>query len=307
MNVPFLTGLISVQAAPRITEKLGIYFDLPPERMLYGLGQDEIGSIVKGYDDVITGLIGNSMLTWWEVYSLSDVGAERLALVKDIKVEMDDILLDVGCGKGYTTAALAQYTECVVGLDIMNGYGRRGWWSNFRIAMDALALRNRTIGARASASDIPYRDGAFTLTVSAHALRNFSGKDVIVKTLKEMKRVTVEGGRVVVTESLPVANHDSQRAHLDMFTLRTRFIKNENPYFTKNDIIALFWKAGLEPMEARVVEYPYAATPPLFVPDFERVGSADRESLESEYLVAVENIRAHGEVSPPVLIVTSIV
>ncbi len=216
-------------------------------------------------------------------------------------------MLDVGCGRGYTTAALARYTSCVVGLDLMNGYGRRGWWSNFRIAMDVLGLRNRVIGARSSASAIPYRDGAFTLTVSAHALRNFSDKDVIVETLMEMKRVTMEGGRVVVAECLPVANHVSQRAHLEMFTLKTRLIKNENPYFTENDVVALFKVAGLEPMDTRVVEYPYAATPPLFVPDFEMVEPADRELFESEYLVAVENIKVHGETSPPVLIVTSMV
>jgi SAM-dependent methyltransferase len=307
VNVPFLTGVLGVQAMPRIADELKIENRLPPERMLYGLTRDEIVGIVQRYDDVVTGLVTDGKISWWDVYASSDVGAERLALVEDIRVQEWDSVLDVGCGKGYTTVALAQYTGCVVGLDLMNGYGRRGWWSNFRVAIDALGLRNRTFGARASASAIPYRDGAFTLTVSAHALRNFSDRDVIVETLMEMKRVTMEGGRVVVAECLPVANHVSQRAHLDMFTLRTRLIKNENPYFTENDVVALFQVAGLEPMETRVVEYPYAATPPLFVPDFEGVEQADRESLESEYIVAVENIKVHGEVSPPVLIVTSIV
>ncbi len=42
-----------------------------------------------------------------------------------MKLRGDDIVLDVGCGRGYFTIAAAKYAKLVVSLDLMNGYGRQ--------------------------------------------------------------------------------------------------------------------------------------------------------------------------------------
>ena len=130
---------------------------------------------------------------------------------EEIGLAREDIILDLGCGKGFTTAALAFASSMVCGLDLMNGSGRWGWWANFRLEMASLGLQDKTLGTRSSTAGIPYRDGGLDLAVSAHALRTFKSRSTVVDGLREMRRVTQDGGRVVVAENLPVANSKARR------------------------------------------------------------------------------------------------
>ena len=152
-------GGIAVQAVPRLAEKLGIDHYLPPERMLYGSGLADLVGAISRYEDALRLMMAEHSISWREVYEASDVGRERMALIDKIGLDQDDLVLDVGCGKGFTTAALAFDSSLVGGLDLMNGFGRAGWWASFRMEMASLGVRDKTSGLRGSAAEVPYRDG----------------------------------------------------------------------------------------------------------------------------------------------------
>jgi len=184
----------------------------------------------------------------------------------------------------------------------MNGFGRTGWWENFRVEMAALGLEGKTTGLRASAAWIPFRDGAFSLSVSNHALRNFEDGETIVGALREMERVTRRGGRVVVAESLPLSKSKAQESHLLMYSFRTRFVRGDNPYYAGEELVGMFEEAGLEVSRERVLNLEFSAAPPIFILDPARVEPGERADVEAEYRAAMEMIRRHGESSPPVLL-----
>jgi ubiquinone/menaquinone biosynthesis C-methylase UbiE len=301
-EVPFLMGGIAVQAVPRLGERLNIELGLPSARMLYGMGQADLVRILGHYDETLRMLMAEHAISWKEVYEASDVGRERMALIEEIGPAREDVVLDVGCGKGFTTAALAFASSMVCGLDLMNGSGRWGWWANFRRMMVSLGLQEKTSGTRSSAADVPYRDVGFTLTVSAHALRNFKNRSTVVNVLREMRRVTQEGGCVVVAENLPVANSKAQEAHLRYFELRTRIVKSDSPFYSEDELTGMFEEAGLEVARRSILDYSLSAAPPLFALDPEKVPSEERAAIDEEYNLACEMIREHGEASPPVLL-----
>ena len=301
-DISFLVGGMSVQAVPGLGERFDIELDLPPARMLYGMGLDDLVEVVGLYDESLRVMIAEHDISWREVYQASDIGRERMALIDRIKPSREDIVLDLGCGKGFTTAALAFASSMVCGLDLMNGSGRWGWWTNFRLEMDSLGLQDKVSGTRSSAVKIPYRDGGFTLTASAHALRNFGSRSTIVAALRELRRVTRDGGRVVVAENLPVANSKAQEAHLKYFKLRTRILKSDSPFYSEDELTGMFEEAGLDVTSRQVLDFNLSAAPPLFGIDPEKVPPGERTAFMEEYAQACEMIKEHGEASPPVLL-----
>jgi ubiquinone/menaquinone biosynthesis C-methylase UbiE len=301
-DISFLMGGIAVQAVPRLAERLGIELSLPPASMLYGMGQVDLVEVIGYYDETLRMMMAEHEVSWREVYEASDVGLERMALIEEIGPAREDLVLDLGCGKGFTTAALAFASSMVCGLDLMNGSGRWGWWGNFRRVMASLGLQDNVSGTRSSAADVPYRDGGFTLTASAHALRNFKNRSTVVDALREMRRVTRDGGRVVVAENLPVANSKAQEAHLRYFEVRTRIVKSDSPFYSEDELTGMFEEAGLEVVRSSVQDYNLSAAPPLITLDPEKLPSEERTAIVEEYTQACEMIRKHGESSPPVLL-----
>jgi len=301
-RVSFLSEWMAVQAVPRLAEKAGSPLDLPEERTLYGMPVEEIVEALKGYEGALGRLMEGHGFSWRDVYEGSDVGRERLALAEEIGVCEDDTVLDVGCGKGYLTIALATRCKDVCGLDLMDGFGRRGWWADFRAEMGALGLGQNVRGARASAAEIPFRDGSFSLTASAHALRNFQGRETVVAALREMRRVTRGGGRVVVAENLPVARTRAQEAHLRMFDCRVKHVMGDRPLYTEEELVRMFEEAGMTPTRSEVLDFGLSAAPPMFVLNEDSVPEEEREEAIGEYREAVDMIRLHGESSTPVLL-----
>ena len=222
-------------------------------------------------------------------------------------VRSGDSILDVGCGMGFTSAALAFNSSMVCGFDLMNGFGRIDWWTNFRLEMTSLGLRGKTAGIRGSATKTPYRDGGFTLTVSAHALRNFESISTIVAALREMGRVTRRGGRVAIAENLPVAKSKAQEAHLRYFDVKTRVVKSDSPYHSEDELVRMFEEAGLEVARREVLDFGLSAAPPLFVLNPERLPPEERNVIVEKHREAVEMIREHGETSPPVLLLEAFI
>jgi len=298
---PSLSGWMAVQSVPRLSSTLGVELELPEERMIYGLPGGKALAALRAYNDALGMLIEDHGVSWVEVYGHTDVGRERRHLVEEMRLGHDGSVVEVACGRGYTTIPLAERVAEVTSIDLMNGYGRTGWWGEFRSLMGFLGLLRKVSGIRSEASRMPLKDDSFPVAMSAHAMRNFPGRETIVAALREMRRITWSGGRVIIAENIPVTTTKAQEAHLMMFNLKTRLLSGEKPLYTLSEYREMFVEAGLEPHDVRILNIEYSATPPIFIPDPDVLNRS--EQVREEYENAVAMIREHGEVSPPVLFV----
>ncbi len=100
-------------------------------------------------------------ISWRDVYAASDIGLERMALAQEMQLRDRDTVLEVGCGRGYFTIAAAELSKSVVGVDLMNGLGRHGWWRDFSISIRELNLVDRVLGVKSDGGRLPFRTWFF--------------------------------------------------------------------------------------------------------------------------------------------------
>lgn len=268
--------------------------------MIYGLPGDEASAALGAYNAALGMLIEDHGISWLEVYRHTDVGRERRQLVEEMRLDRESSVLEVACGRGYTTVPIAERVAQVTSIDLMNGYGRTGWWTEFRSLMGHLGLLKKVSGLRSEASRMPFKDDTFPVALSAHAMRNFLDRETIISTLREMRRITWSGGRAIIAENIPIARNKAQEAHMMMYSLKTRLLGGDKPLYTRSDYGEMFVEAGLEPHYVRTLDMEYSATPPIFIPDPDLLTKS--EQMREEYEQAVAMIREHGEISTPVFV-----
>jgi len=299
--------LLGVTAIPRLARKYAVNVEFPAPRDLYGLAPGDFGKAIEEAGRILSEFF-ELKASWRDVYLASDIGMERMALAGEMQLHSCDLILDVGCGRGYFTIATAKYVERVVGLDLMNGYGRQGWWNNFAESMDEVGLSDRVMGVRADVRRLPFREPSFDGAVAVHSIRNFQDMIAIQTAIGEMERVVVEGGSVIIAESLPVARNKAQEAHLEMFECKARYTSGELRYLERDELVGMFERVGFSEIEARELDHNLSATPPLFCIDSHLSLMAEREREEARevYGKALGLIREHGEASPPTILVKAI-
>lgn len=291
---------MAVQSVPRLSSALGVDLELPEERTIYGLPGDEASAALGAYNDALGMLIEDHGISWLEVYRHTDVGRERRQLVEEMRLDRESSVLEVACGRGYTTVPIAERVAQVTSIDLMNGYGRTGWWTEFRSLMGHLGLLKKVSGLRSEASRMPFKEDTFPVALSAHAMRNFLDRETIISTLREMTRITWSGGRVIIAENIPITTNKAQEAHLMMYSLKARLLGGDKPLYTQSEYGEMFVEAGLEPHDVRTLDMEYSATPPIFIPDPDLLTKS--EQMREEYEQAVAMIREHGEISTPVFV-----
>ncbi len=121
------------------------------------------------------------------------------------------VILDLGCGPGIVSAALAPHAREVVAFDITPEMLEKA-----RQRCKEAGLRNVRFELGA-AERLPFADGSFNAVVTRLTLHHFSDPRQV---LEEMVRVTRPGGRIVVADVVSSENADEAALHNALEILR---------------------------------------------------------------------------------------
>src|SRR5262245_20528495 len=103
--------------------------------------------------DLVNDVLSMGLDRWW-----------RRAVVSALDLRPSDRVLDLGCGTGVLTSAVAARSAIVVGVDVSAAMLGR--------ARQRLGGRTGVALVQGSAFRLPFRDGTFTAVASAFVLRN---------------------------------------------------------------------------------------------------------------------------------------
>ena len=103
-----------------------------------------------------------------------------------LEIDADDRVLDVGCGTGFGTVGLLEYTEDIYGLD----------QSEHQLAKARAKLGDTPVTfTRGDAERLPFDDDAFDIVWSSGSIEYWPHP---VRALEEFYRVVKPGGQVLV-------------------------------------------------------------------------------------------------------------
>ncbi|MDE1836997.1 MAG: class I SAM-dependent methyltransferase [Euryarchaeota archaeon] len=202
-------------------------------------------------------------------------------------------VLEVGSGgHAITTVPLA----LEVGSEGKVVAVERSRWGIFQDVVDASGLAERVRPLKADALALPLRHDSHDLAVCAHGIRSLESLENMVAVFREMLRVAP---RVLVAESLPLAQNDAQRAHLETYNLREEIFeaatgrKDDLHYLPLETLEGLVRKAGgeVERAETLEVDLPHALA---YLPRDALSSISDRPKRE-RLLVRWEKAREMGE------------
>ncbi len=110
----------------------------------------------------------------------------RKTVVDMAKIAKGDVVLEVGCGTGFTTQEIAERIgeENVVAIDLTPEQMRK-----------AVERFRKSTFLRGDAENLPFRDDTFDASISAGSIEYWPNP---LKGIQEMARVTKKGGRVVI-------------------------------------------------------------------------------------------------------------
>lgn len=118
-------------------------------------------------------------------------GRRRSPVIDAAIPRPDDVALDVCCGAGSLTLALAPHVARITGLDLTEAMLEQA-----RAAQSKAGVNN-VEGVRGTSDQLPFSDGVFTLVSSSAAFHHLERP---ADTLAEMARVCAPGGRVVIMD-----------------------------------------------------------------------------------------------------------
>lgn len=115
-------------------------------------------------------------------------------LVSRCEPRLDDEVLDVACGPGVVSCALAPHARHVTGIDITPAM-----LAEAARLQRASGLENLT-WIRGDVNRMPFPDASFSLVVSRYAMHHCEQP---TRVIAEMARVCKPAGRVVIADSAP--------------------------------------------------------------------------------------------------------
>ncbi len=153
----------------------------------------------------------------------------RKTVVDMAKIKQGDIVLEVGCGTGYTTYEIVKRTDedNVIAIDIT--------YEQMKKAIERFPSVKFIM---ADAENLPFKDNVFDASISAGCIEYWPNP---VLGIKEMARVTKPGGRVVVLAPRKPNN-----------PIVRKFAESIMLFPSTQQCVAWFLKAGLD--DIRYVE-----------------------------------------------------
>ncbi|NJN39688.1 MAG: methyltransferase domain-containing protein [Gammaproteobacteria bacterium] len=169
-------GKVSTRYSERDAET---YYD--KEDSTYRAFWDSEGSLHWGYFDHSTGDDFLAASANWNLLMLSRSG-----------IDANSLVLDLGCGNGNTPVWLTKQRSChVTGVDLSGVRVRNARETASKLAPD---VASRLVFEKASATDLPFPDGAFTHVWSQATIYHVPDKH---KVLAEVFRVLRAGGTFI--------------------------------------------------------------------------------------------------------------
>ena len=172
--------------------------------------------------------------------------AEKMVKLADLDEE--STILELGCGTGIYAIHWLKPSVKFYGLDISKGM--------LRIAAAKIKSESdKTLFLEGDAENLPFKDASFDAVLSVNTIEHL---DDVPLTLKEMKRVCRDGGKIVL--SVPNGNFSAQCGGklislLKRFLIRFLRVKNlTKPHrtyylthrdFTMGDFTQLFSEVGI--------------------------------------------------------------
>ena len=177
-------------------------------------------------------------------------------------IEAGDRVLDVGCGTGFATEGLLEYTDDVWGLDQSAHQLER--------AFSKFGKRDTVKFHRGDAERLPFADNAFDAYWSSGSIEYWPDP---VAALREARRVTKPGGSVlVVGPDYPRSSLFGALADAIML------------FYDESEADTMFAEAGFEEFEHRIQQR--APGTPRAITTIARVPGGQRSAVESDTQVA---------------------
>jgi ubiquinone/menaquinone biosynthesis C-methylase UbiE len=145
--------------------------------------------------------------------------------------QSNDEVLDIACGPGILTCALAQHAKHATGIDLTPAMLDQAC----KLQADQ-NLQNLT-WIEGDVTHVPFADASFTLVTCRYAFHHFRDPFGL---LKEMKRVCKSDGRVVVVDTAP--SREKAHAFNQMEKLRDN---SHVRALSVEEMVELFAQAGL--------------------------------------------------------------
>ena len=135
---------------------------------------------------------------------------ESLSLLLDgAGVTASDTALDVACGPGIVTCALASVARHAIGIDLVPAMIEQARKRQMEMGLENIDWRLGDVAR------LPFRDAVFSLVVTRYSFHHFLEPR---RVLEEMARVCRPGGRVGVADATPEAGKAT--AYDELETLR---------------------------------------------------------------------------------------
>ncbi len=131
--------------------------------------------------------------------------------VDAVNADSDTTALDLACGPGIVTAALAKVAGTVVAFDLTPEMLKRAETRCRAAGVDNVSFR------QGDAAALPFADGSFDCVVTRLSIHHFADP---VAVLAEIHRVTRPGGRLVLGDIISSEDAEESGLHNAIETLR---------------------------------------------------------------------------------------